>query len=136
MKKKRENYKGPSQNNEDILEHFYKLQQQKLTRLAKYDLNLFAMRVNNRRMLKKVVLVLKTFTFNKSEKAKAYFKMVRLNKCFKELKLNVIPRLKEKRVTNQINEIYRLFQTKRILAAWREYNKHFAKMHTIGEMKH
>ena len=62
----RKMYKGPSQNNTDILAHFYNLQQEELGRLAKYNLSSLALRHKNKKLSSKAFHSLFEFTFKKS----------------------------------------------------------------------
>ena len=133
--KKKETYKGPSQNIEEILCHFYKLQKQKLKSLGMFDINLFAVRYHYKKVMIRTVQRMKDHAFKRSNVARQYA-LVKLKKiCYENMKQCSYYRVKSKRVKNKMDEIYSLFQSKRVFNAWKFVHKSHAKIYTIGEKK-
>ena len=135
LQKLRETYKGPSGNNLDILQHFYGLQQECLSRLSRIDVNEFAMKLCNLKLVRKSFGVLKKRAFQKSKLARDYYLLQRKFKLLRHWKAITRPRLEAKRIDQHIHDIYRLFQTRRVLRGWKQLTLESAKIHTIGEAR-
>ena len=83
---KKETYKGPSSNIEEILAHFYNLQKANLKNLGLYDINLFALRYPSKKVMIRSMQRMKEHAFKRSNLARQY-SFVKLKKnCFENLK--------------------------------------------------
>ena len=90
------------------------------------------MRFYDKKILRSFFKSLKLKTFTKSWEALKYFKQKRLIQCFKRIKLEAARSIRALHIKAQIDEIYKLFQEKRIFQKWAALSKQ-AKLTTIGE---
>ena len=107
--KKKEMFKGPSQNIEEVLRHFYELQKQKLKSLGQFDINLFAVRYHYKKVMIRSIQRLKDHAFKRSDMVKQFFILKLKKNCFELLKQCSYYRVKSKRVQTKMDEIYSLF---------------------------